>query len=65
MAKTKKFNSLEECIIRGTKDMVKIAERAKSVELTFKFGKDSVPTVSYKVDELPLVVGETSDDYEL
>lgn len=62
MAKARKHGSLVDCIRRGTEDLVKMAEKAKSVELTLKFNKDSVPTVSYKVDELPLIVDEEKEN---
>lgn len=45
----------KKAILRGVEDFLNLAERADSVEFTFKFVKGFAPTVSYKIDRYPIM----------
>lgn len=57
MARKIKDNPLKKAILKGVEQLIDIAEISKGVEMTITINKDSVPTVSYKVDEL-LIIAE-------
>lgn len=52
----------KKSILRGIEDFLNLTEIADSVEFTFKFNKESVPTVSYKISGFPINAGTTSND---
>lgn len=55
-------NPFDRAIIDGVTQLLYIAKRAKSAEITISISADSVPTVSYKIEELPIVVEEGAND---
>ena len=55
MARKIKDNPLKEVILRGVEQLIDIAETSKGVEITITINKDSAPTISYKIDEFPII----------
>lgn len=54
MATRRSRTTPKQAVLRLVEDLLDVSEIAKNVEITFVIGKDSPPTVSYKIDELPL-----------
>lgn len=49
-------NSMKKAIVGYVEQLVDLSEIAKGIECTIAIHKDSTPTISFKVDELPLRV---------
>jgi hypothetical protein len=55
-------NPMHKAIHEGIGCFLSVAERAKSAEITISMSADAVPTISYKVDQLPILVKEVNDE---
>ena len=61
MAVKKQENPSKEAILRGVEQLIDLSEIAKGVEMTITINKDSVPTISYKIDELLICPNEKGE----
>ena len=57
-------STLKNAVLRFVEDLVRASEIAKAVEFTVTINKESAPTVSYKVDEIPLMLEKNELDGE-
>lgn len=48
--------TLKKAILQGVEQLVELSENAKGVEFTIAITKDAVPTISYKIDEMPILL---------
>ena len=55
-------NPFDRAVIDGVTQFLFIAKRAKSAEMVISVNTDSVPTVSYKIEELPIIAKEEVND---
>lgn len=55
-------NEVDDAVIEGVTQFLFLAKRSKSAEMTISISNDAVPTVSYKVTELPILPKGATDE---
>ena len=54
----------KEAILDCVKNFLEAANCAESAEFTVKINKKSVPTISYKINEYPIIIPARGDDFK-